>query len=216
MHHLGDVLDRYHLAFQHGKNFGQGHRAYLHVAQRKLFARDPASEIVHQFFFAHGEAFHDPPFLSLERLALEHLWNSPTQKIDSPLHVFLEGIGFAARQRQQTRPVRQFEIIDIAAIERFFRRRMKLFDHPRDRSAAAGPRQPAYKNVVSGRRKLRAHLQCAQRTFLSDEPFAQLRLRGCFEGDARELTSPPQFRRGKLRGLQGRFNGHEFPSSALL
>src|SRR5258708_37826034 len=79
---------------------------------------------------------------------------------------------------------------------------MKLFNHARDGSTAAGARQSAHKNVVTGSGKLRAHLQRAQCALLSDEPFAQFRLRGGFEGDARELALPPQFRRGKLHGIR--------------
>src|SRR5882762_551978 len=207
--HLGDVLNRHHLAFEHGENFGQRHRAHLHVAQRKLFSRDPAREIVHQFFFAHREAFDDPPFLPLERFAFKHLRDPPPQKIDSRLHVFFKGVCLAARECQQARPVRQFEIVHVATVERLFRGRVKFFNHARDGSAAAGARQSAHKDVVAGRRELRTHLQRPQRALLSDEPFAQFRLSGSFKGNARELAPPAQFRRGKLRRFRGRFGGHE-------
>ena len=43
--------------------------------------------------------------LALERLAFKNLRNPAPQKIDAGLHVFLEAVGLAARQRQQTRPV---------------------------------------------------------------------------------------------------------------
>jgi len=90
------------------------------------FARDAAREIVHQFFFAHGETLDDAPFLALERFAFKHLGNPPPQKIDSRLHVFFKGVCLAARERQQARTVRQFEIVHVATVERLFRGRVKL------------------------------------------------------------------------------------------
>ncbi len=114
--HLGDVFDGHHLAFEDGENFRQRHSAHLHVAQRELFARDAAREIVHQFLFAHGETLDDAPFLALERFALEYLGDPAAQKIDSCLHVFFEGVGLAARERQQPGAIRQFEIVDVAAV----------------------------------------------------------------------------------------------------
>ena len=185
VHHFGDVLDRHHLAFEHGENLRQRDGAHLHVAERKLFARDAARKIVHQFFFTHGETLDDASFLPLERLAFEHLRNPPAQKVDPCLHVLLEGVGLAARKRQQARAIRQFEIVDVAAVEGFFCGRMKFFDHVGDGSAATGAGQPAHENVVAGSRKLRPHLQSTQRALLSDEAFAEFRLRRGFEGDAR-------------------------------
>ncbi len=106
LHHLGDVFDRHHLAFEHRENLGQRHRAHLHVAQGKLLARDAPREIVHQLFFAHGVAVHDAALLALEGLAFEHLRNAPAQELDARLHVLLEATGLAARQREQAGPVR--------------------------------------------------------------------------------------------------------------
>ena len=103
-------------AIEHGENFRQRHGAHLHAAERKLFAGDAAGEIVHQFFFAHGEALNDARFLALEGFAFEHLRNAAAQKIDAGLDFFLEGVGLAARQSEQARPVGIFEIIHVAAI----------------------------------------------------------------------------------------------------
>ena len=116
VHHLGDVLDGHHLAFEHRENFRQRHGAHLHVAQGELLARDAAREIVHQFFFANGVAVHDAAFLPLEGLALEDLRDAAAQEFDAGLHVFLEAVGLAARQREQARAVGILEIIDVAAI----------------------------------------------------------------------------------------------------
>ena len=98
VHHLGDVLDGHHLAFEHRENFRQRHGAHLHVAQGKLLARDAPREIVHQLFFADGVAVHDAALLALEGLALEHLRNAAAQELDAGLHVLLEAVGLAARQ----------------------------------------------------------------------------------------------------------------------
>ena len=216
VHHLGNVLDRHHLSFEHGKNLRQRHRAYLHVAQRKLLPRDTPREIVHQFFFTHGEPFDDAPFLPLERFAFEYLRDAPPQKIDSRLRVFLERVGLPAGQGQQARPVRQFEIVDVAAVERLFGRRVELLDHPRDGAATAGSRQAAHKHVVPGRGKLHSHFQRAQSALLADEPFTQLRLRRCLERDPRQLARPAQLCRGKLGWFRGRLGCHQILSSALL
>ena len=204
------------MAFEHGKDLREGNGTNLHVAQRKLFASDPAREIVHQFLFAHSEALDDAGFLPLEWFALEDLGNAPAKKIEPRLHVLFEGIRLAARQSQQSRTVRQFEIVHVAAVERLFGGRMKLFDHAGDGSAAAGSGQPAHKNVVTRGGKLHAHLQRTQRAFLPNEALSQLGLRSGFKRDARKLTRPPQFRYGKLHRFRGRFGGHEIPSSALL
>ncbi len=101
VHHLGDVFDGHHLAFEHRENLGQRHGADLHVAQGKLFARDAPREIVHQFFFAYRVAVDDAALLALEGFALEHLRNAPAQKLDARLHILLEAVGLAARQREQ-------------------------------------------------------------------------------------------------------------------
>jgi len=56
------------------------------------------------------------PFLPLKGLALEDLRNSPPQKLDAALHIFLEAIGLPARQRQEAGAVRTLEIIYVAAV----------------------------------------------------------------------------------------------------
>ena len=86
--------------------------------KRELFARDAASEIVHQFFFAHRVAFDDARLLALERFAFEHLRNAPPQKIDARFHFLFERIGSAARQGEKARAVRVLEIVHIAAVRR--------------------------------------------------------------------------------------------------
>ncbi len=107
MHHLRNIFDRHHLPFEHRKNLRQRYRAHLHVPQRKLLARNPPREIVHQLFFTHRKSLDDPPLLPLKRFAFKHLRNPPPQKIDPRLHFFLERIRLPARQRQQPRPVRK-------------------------------------------------------------------------------------------------------------
>ena len=158
VHHLGDVFDRHHLAFEHRENFRQRHGAHLHVAQRKLLARDAPREIVHQFFFADRVAVHDAALLPLEGLALEHLRNAPAQEFDARLHVLLEAVGLAARQREQARAVRVLEIVDVAAVGGRLGARLNSSIMLLDHAAAAGARKAADKNVVSGRRELHAHL----------------------------------------------------------
>ena len=54
-----------------------------------------------KLFFADGVAVHDAALLPLERFALEDLRNAPAQEFDAGLHVLLEAVGLAARQRQQ-------------------------------------------------------------------------------------------------------------------
>src|SRR5438309_53507 len=119
------------------------------MSQSELLARDAPREIIHQFFFANRKAVHDPSFLPLERFAFKDLRNSPPQKFDAALHVLLEVIGLPARQCEQARPVGALEIVDVAAIERRFRRRMNLPDHVGDRAAPAGSSKAADENVVS-------------------------------------------------------------------
>ncbi len=86
VHHLGDFLDRHHLAVENRENLRQRHRAHLHAAQRELLAGDAAREIVHQFLFAQGEALDDARFLALEGLAFEYLRDAAAQEVDSGLH----------------------------------------------------------------------------------------------------------------------------------
>ncbi len=105
LHHFRDFLDGHHLSFEYRENFRQSYGAHLHASQRELFARDSPREIVHQFLFAHGEPLDDASFLPLERLAFEHLRNTPAQKIDSRFHFLLKRVRQASRQRQQSRPV---------------------------------------------------------------------------------------------------------------
>ena len=170
VHHLGNVFDGHHLAFEHGKNFRQRHCAHLHVPQRELFACDSPREIIHQFFFARGKAIHDPALLPLERLAFETLAGCGGARKSMPACMsFLKDIGLAARQRQQARAVGDFEIVDVAAIRGRFGLRMELLDHVRDRAAAAGAGQSANEDVVARSGKLDAHFQCAQRALLADE-----------------------------------------------
>src|SRR5712671_1509830 len=199
MHHFRNIFNRYHLPFEYRKNLWQRHCSHLHVPQRKLLARNPPREIGHQLFLTHGKTLDNPPLLPLEGLALEYLRNPPPQKINARLHILLKRIRLPARQRKQSRPVRNLEIIYVAAVQRSLGLRMQLFNHVRNRSAAAGPRQPAHKYVVSRRRKLHAHLQRPQRTFLSDETFAQFRLCRRLKRQSRRLTPPPQLFRRQLR-----------------
>src|SRR5262249_54966936 len=140
--------------------------ADLHVAQCELIPRDAAREIVHQLFLAHSEALDDSPLLPLKRFAFEYLGNAAPQEIDSCLHVFFEWVGLPARKCQKAGPVGQFEIVDVAAVERFLGGRMKLLDHVSDGAAATGARQSANKDVVAGGGKLDAHLQGAQGALL--------------------------------------------------
>ena len=198
VHQLGDVFDGHHLAFQHRKNLGERHGPHLHVAQGELLARDAPREIVHQLFLAHREAVHDPPLLALERLPFKHLRDAPPQKFDARLHVFLEWVGLAARQREQSRPVWVFEIMDVAAVQRRLRGRLNLLDHPRNHAAAAGAGQAAHKHVVARRGKFHAHLQGAQRALLPDDAFPGLCLRRCCERNARGVAPPPKLFGGKL------------------
>ena len=158
--------------------------------KRKLLARDAPREIVHQLFFADGVAVHDAALLALERLALEHLRNAPAQKLDAGLHVFLEVIGLAARQREQARPVGILEIIDVAAIGRRFGFGLQMLDHALDHAAAAGAGKAADEDVVAGRGQFHAHLQRAQSAVLADRPFDRFGLRRGLERDARRVATP--------------------------
>ena len=208
MHQLGNVFDRHHLPFEDRKNFRQRDGADLHVAQRKLFARDAPREVVHQFFFANREAVHDAALLPLERFAFEDLRNSAAQELDAALHVFLEVIGLSARQREQARPVRTLEIVDVAAIQRRFRRGMNLVDHVRDRAAAAGSGKTADKNVVSRRAQLDAHFQRAKGAFLADQIGDQFGFGRGFKRNRRGIAAPPQlFGRQSSKQIYG-FSGH--------
>src|SRR4029077_6306067 len=58
-----------------------------------------------------------------------------------------------------------------------------------------------HKNVVSGRRKFHTHFQGTQRALLPHEAFTPRRLRGCFEGDTRQLATPAQLGRGEFTHL---------------
>jgi hypothetical protein len=133
-------LDGHHLPLEYGENLRQRHRADLHAAQRKLLARDPPREIVHQFLFAQGKSLDDPRLLPLKRFALEHLRNPPPQKIDPRFHFLLESVRQASRQSQQPRPVGILEIVHVAAVRRGLGLRMQVLDHPHDHPAAAGAR----------------------------------------------------------------------------
>ena len=168
LHHFRDFLDRDHLAFENGKNFRQRDRAHLHAAERELLARDPAREIVHQFFFAQRESLDDARFLPLEGLAFEDLRNAPAQKIDPGFDFFLERVRLAARQSQQARPVGILEVIYVAAVGSGLALRAQFLDHPNDHAAAAGAGKSADEEVVTGRGQLDAHAQGAQRAVLPE------------------------------------------------
>ena len=178
-----------------GKISGKRHGSDLHVAQSKLLARDPPGEIVHQFFFANRESFDDSALLPLERFAFKYLRNSPPQEVDPRLHIFAENICGAARQRQQSRAVRNLEIVDVAAVQRGLCFRMQLLNHLGDRAAAAGSGQAADKDVVTRRGEFDAHLQCTQRAFLADKSFASWGLCRGFKRNARQIAAPAQLRR---------------------
>ena len=180
LHHFRDFLDRHHLAIEHGENFRQGHGAHLHAAQRKLFARDSPREVVHQFFFAHGEALDDARLLPLKGFAFEDLRNAPAQEIDARFDFLLESVGQAARQGQQARAVGVLEIVDVAAVRRGLGLRMQILDHPHDHAAAAGSGKPADEQVVSGSGQFDAHAQRAQRALLAHIARGRLDLRPSF------------------------------------
>ena len=199
LHHLGDFLDGHHLPFEHRKNFRQRHGAHLHAAQRELLARDAAREIVHQFFFAHREALDDARLLPLERLAFENLRNAPAQKIDSGFHFLLEGVGLAARQSQQARPVGILEIIHVAAIGSRLALRVQSFDHAHDHAAAAGSGKPADEKVVAGRGQFHAHAQGAQRAFLPGIAGRRRHFGGSFKRNTGGIAAPAKFFRRQSR-----------------
>ena len=208
VHELRHVLDGHHLALEHRENFRQRHGAHLHVSERKLLARDAAREIVHQLFFAHRVAVDDAAFLPLERLALEYLRNTPAQKFDAGLHIFLEAIGLPARQGQQARPVGILEIVDVAAVGGRAGLRLDLLDHALDHSAAAGAGKAANENVVARGGQFHAHAERAQGAGLAQRAGQRLSLRGGFVGDARGVAAPAQLLCGKLRGLSDRLGKH--------
>src|SRR5271156_1548666 len=159
LHHLGDFFDRDHCAIEYRKNFGQGHGADLHAAESELFASDAAGEIVHQFFFAHGEALDDARFLALEGFAFEDLRNAAAEKVYAGLDFFLEGVSLAARQGEQARAVGILEIIYVGAIGGRLALRMQAFDHADDHAAAAGAGKSADEKIVAGGGEFHAHAQ---------------------------------------------------------
>ncbi len=214
--HLGDVLDRHHLAFEHRENLGQRDGADLHVAQGKLFARDTPREIVHQLFFADGVAVHDAALLPLEGLALEDLRNAPAQEFDARLHVLLEAVGLAARQREQAGPVRVLEIVDVAAVGRLLGLWPQFLDHALDHAAAAGARKAANKGVVAGRREFHSHFERAQGAVLTHGTGDGLSLRGGVVRDALRIAAPAKLFRQKFQGASGWFCGHEWLVRGLL
>src|SRR5882672_2174427 len=147
------------------------------MAQRELFARNAPREIVHQIFFAASKSFNDSSLLPLKWFAFKNLRNPPPQKIHPSLHVLLESVRMSSRKRNQAWPVGQLEIVHIATVGRLFYAWLQLLDHPRNRATAARAGKPADEYVVAGCSQFDAHLQRAQRAFLSNESFAQLRLR---------------------------------------
>ena len=140
LHQLGDVFDRHHLPVENRENFRQRHRAHLHVSKGKLLPRNAARKIIHQLFFPQRITVDDASLLPLERFAFEHLRDSPAQKVDARLHVFLEAVGLAARQSQQPRAVRVLEIINVTAVGARLASRLQLFDEFLDHAAAARAR----------------------------------------------------------------------------
>ena len=138
LHHLRNFFDGNHLALEDRENFRKRDGAYLHAAQGELIAGDAAGEIVHQFFFADGEALDDAGFLALERFAFENLRDAAAEEFDSGFHFFLEGVGLAARKREQARAIGILEIVYVAAIGGRFAARIEAFDHAGDHAAAAG------------------------------------------------------------------------------
>ena len=210
VHHLGDFLDRHHLAVEHRENFGQRDRAHLHAAERKLVARDAAREIVHQFLFAQREALDDARFLALERLAFENLWNAPAQEVDSRLDFLAEGVGLAARQRQQARTVGILEVVHVAAVGRGLRLGMHLLDHAHDHAAAAGAGKAADEEVVAGSGQLDAHAQGAQRAVLPEIVRGGLDVGRRFKRNASGIAAPAQFLRRQPVVIRLRFGvlGH--------
>ena len=107
------------------------------MSKRKLLPRNFPREVVHQIFFTSRETLNDSSLLPLKRFTFKDLRNAPAQEINTGLHVFLEGIGLPARQRQQSRPVSNLEIVDVAPVGGFLGARMQFTDHARDRAAAA-------------------------------------------------------------------------------
>ena len=208
LHHLGDVLDRHHLAFEHRENLGQRDGAHLHVAQGKLLARDAPREIIHQLFFADGVAVHDAALLALERFALEDLRNAPAQEFDARLHVLLEAVGLAARQREQAGPVRVLEIVDIATVRGRLGLRPQFFDHALDHAAAAGAGKAADEGVVAWPGELDAHLERAQSAVLAHGAGDGLGLRGRVVRDALRIAAPAELFGQKFQGASGWFGGH--------
>ena len=202
LHHFRDFLDRDHLALEHGENFGQGHGAHLHPAERKLFAGNSPREVVHQFFFAHGEALDDARLLALKGFAFEDLRDAPAQEINARFDFLLESVGQAARQGQQSRAVGVLEIVDVAAVRRGLRLRMQILDHAHDHAAAAGSGKSADEQVVSGSSQFDAHLQRAQGALLAHIARGRLDLGRRFEGNARGIAAPPEFIRRQARVLE--------------
>ena len=210
LHHFRDFLDGHHLPVEHRENFGQRDRAHLHAAERELVAGDAAREIVHQFLFAQGEALDDARFLPLERLAFEYLRNAAAQEVDSGLDFLLEGVGLAARQRQQARAVGILEIVHVAAVGRGLRLRMHLLDHAHDHAAAAGAGKAADEEVVAGSGELDAHAQRAQRAVLPEVVRGGLDIGRRLERNAGRIATPAQFFRRQARVIRLRFGvvGH--------
>ncbi len=178
------------------------------MSQGKLLARDAPREIVHQLFFADRVAVHDAALLALEGLALEHLRNAPAQKLDAGLHVFLEAVGLAARQREQAGPVGILEIVDVAAVGGRLGLRLDLLDHALDHAAAAGAGKAADEDVVARGGQFHAHPERAQGAVLAQRAGDGLGLRGGFVGDARRVAAPAKLLCGKLRGLSDRLGKH--------
>src|SRR5215475_2126072 len=188
------------------------------MPQGKLLAGDAACKVVHQILFAHGESLDDAALLPLEWLAFKNLGDAPAQKVDSGLHVFFERIGGATRQGQESRPVRQLEVIHVTTVQRGLGSRMQLFNHLGDGAAATGPCQAADKNVVAGSGQFHTHLKSAQGSVLPNETFALLCLRGSFKWDPREIAAPAELFGTKLyrcgyRSVRGRTHSRPYCST---
>ena len=138
-------------------------------------------------------------FLALERFSFEHLRNAAAQKIYAGLHFFLEGVGLAARQSEQARPVGIFEIIHVGAIGSRLALRVQAFDHANDHAAAAGARKSANEKIVAGSGQFHAHAQSAQCAFLARVAGRRWHFGGSLKRNRRGIAAPAKFFRWKSR-----------------
>ena len=129
---------------------------------------------------------------------------------------FLKPLAWPRGKREQARPVRILEIVDVAAVGRRLGLRLQLLDHALDHAAAAGAGKAADKDVVAGRGQLDAHLQRAQGAVLAHGALDGLGLRGGFVGNARRIAAPAKLFRQKFQGASGGFCGHGWRVRGLL